>query len=74
MNFVYFFNIAMLEIIVDKMSVNEEQINKNFRLFLTSMPTDYFPISILQNGIKLTTEPPRGIRANMKRAFNNFTD
>jgi dynein heavy chain len=26
----------------------------NFRLFLTSMPADYFPATILQNGLKLT--------------------
>lgn len=28
--------------------------NENFRLFLTSMPADYFPVPILQNGSKLT--------------------
>lgn len=36
------------------------------------MPRDYFPVSILQNGIKLTTEPPRGIRANMKRTIGDM--
>ena len=35
------------------------------------MPAVYFPVSILQNGIKLTTEPPRGIKANLKRSFND---
>ena len=39
-----------------------------FRLFLTSMPVGYFPTSILQSCIKLTTEPPLGIRATMIRA------
>ena len=28
--------------------------NTNFRLYLTSMPADYFPVPILQNGSKLT--------------------
>jgi dynein heavy chain len=28
--------------------------NENFRLMLTSMPADYFPVPILQNGSKLT--------------------
>ena len=42
----------------------------NFRLFLTSMPADYFPVPILQNGSKLTLEPPRGLKANLKKSYN----
>lgn len=51
-----------------------KDINSNFRIFLTSMPASYFPVSILQNSIKVTTEPPRGLKANMKRSFGNLTD
>ena len=38
------------------------------------MPVDYFPEAILQNGIKLTIEPPRGIKANLKRSLHDLTD
>ena len=63
-----------LEILVEEIALNEEKVNPEFRLFLTSMPAPYFPVSILQNGVKLTTEPPRGIIANMQRAYADIKD
>lgn len=45
-----------------------------FRLWLSSDPTDGFPISLLQSSLKLTTEPPKGIKANMLRLYQSTLD
>lgn len=50
------------------------KIHKGFRLWLSSNPHPDFPISILQISIKMTTEPPRGLKANMKRLYSNVNE
>jgi dynein heavy chain len=41
----------------------------DFRLWLSSSPHPDFPISILQGGIKMTTEPPQGLQTNLARLY-----
>ena len=48
--------------------------HSSFRLWLSSSPHPQFPIGILQRGIKMTTEPPKGLKANMSRLMNNFSE
>lgn len=50
----------------------DENTNTNFRVFLTSEPSKGIPIGILNRCIKLTNEPPAGLKANLKRAFCSF--
>lgn len=53
---------------------NEELIHPDYRLWLTSMPASYFPVPVLQSGIKITNEPPKGLKANLKRTFQEVNE
>jgi len=48
-----------------KSSINEES-----RIWITSEPHPKFPIGLLQMSIKLTNEPPQGIRAGIVRSYS----
>ncbi|KAL3916097.1 MAG: hypothetical protein SGPRY_006965, partial [Prymnesium sp.] len=61
-----------LDKIVKQMPIRQP--HASFRLWLSSSPLDSFPIGILQRGIKMTTEPPKGLKANMTRLINNMNE
>ncbi|KAH9600450.1 Dynein heavy chain AAA lid domain [Trypanosoma melophagium] len=63
-----------LELQVAALQQPGSSVHSDFRLWLTSMPTDFFPIYVLQNSVKLTNEPPTGLKANMVRCFSEVTE
>uniref|UniRef100_H0V315 Dynein axonemal heavy chain 2 n=1 Tax=Cavia porcellus TaxID=10141 RepID=H0V315_CAVPO len=61
-----------LDKLVEQLQVEDP--HPSFRLWLSSSPHPDFPISILQASIKMTTEPPKGLKANMTRIYQLMSE
>nr|XP_039247972.1 dynein heavy chain 6, axonemal-like [Styela clava] len=59
-----------LQAIVDDLSRPNSEVDSQFRLWLSSKPDASFPVPILQKGLKITVEPPQGLRANLMASFS----
>ncbi|XP_033947329.1 dynein axonemal heavy chain 10 [Pseudochaenichthys georgianus] len=47
--------------------------NPNFRLWVTTNPITDFPIGILQKSLKVVTEPPNGLKLNMRATYSKIS-
>ena len=61
-----------LEAKLDDIIYKQKNYKDTFRLFMSASPTENFPISLLQRSVKMTIEPPRGIKPNMARLYRNI--
>lgn len=46
--------------------------HKDFRLWLTTEPSSNFPLGILQKSLKVVTEPPDGLKLNMRATYTKI--
>ncbi|TWW60421.1 Dynein heavy chain 10, axonemal [Takifugu flavidus] len=47
--------------------------NPTFRLWITTNPIENFPIGILQKSLKVVTEPPNGLKLNMRATYSKIS-
>jgi dynein heavy chain len=62
-----------LEAIIEEIT-KPGKADKGFRLWLTTAPSDKFPLGILQKSLKVVTEPPDGLSQNIKQIFSKLDD
>ena len=53
-----------LEKILEELA--QKELHEDYRLWLTTMPALHFPTMVLQSGLKIVKEPPKGMRANLR--------
>ena len=50
------------------------KVHEDFRLWITTDPTDSFPLGLLQISLKVVTEPPSGLKLNCRATLAKWDD
>ena len=64
--------LLILEKFIQK--IHSEGVHDNFRLWLSTMPVDYFPVPLLQSCMKINLQTAKGIKQNALKLFNSMTE
>ncbi|KAJ3665402.1 hypothetical protein Zmor_000898 [Zophobas morio] len=67
-----FQNCHLLLAFIRQLEKQLEKVSKphpDFRLWLTTDPVNNFPIGILQSSLKVVTEPPNGLKLNLRNTY-----
>lgn len=59
---------------LEKLLLTMSKPHPDFRLWLTTDPTDRFPLGILQRSLKVVTEPPDGLKLNMRAQLSKLSN
>lgn len=59
------------KLFLDMENHETKHFHRDFRLWCTSESYENFPISMLQNSVKMTNETPQGVRMNLERIYHS---
>jgi dynein heavy chain len=54
-----------------QLQIEKSDLHKDFRLWITSYPTNQFPVYVLENSVKMTNEQPSDLKSNLLRSYMN---
>jgi dynein heavy chain len=58
----------------DRLATLYEEVDPQFRLFITALPEKTFPLGLLQMSTKVTNEPPAGLKAGVLKSYTVLVD
>jgi dynein heavy chain len=68
-------NIEFMGEMEERLNPKDKVVHEDFRLWITCQPCGSdFPLGLLQMAIKITTEPPKGLKAGISRTFSTIVN